>query len=159
MAGGLTAVSALSVQNNVNLFLMPVIMGVGITLSIMAGIFYGEGDFGAIERVLRVSMKFGIAACVLLAAALYVIAPYAVELILGDGGGGDYRRKGPAIFQLQPAPGSDQRKSFVLLSDHQKFHYGQCNLYLPWSRRACPGRTPVFVNSKHRRHMAGVFHR
>ncbi|MEA4925226.1 MAG: MATE family efflux transporter [Syntrophomonadaceae bacterium] len=86
MAGGLTAVSALSVQNNVNLFLMPVIMGVGITLSIMAGIFYGEGDFGAIERVLRVSMKFGIAACVLLAAALYVIAPYAVELILGDGG-------------------------------------------------------------------------
>lgn len=85
LLGGVAAVSALSVQNNVNQFLMPVLMGTGITLSMMTGIFYGEGDAGAMERVLRVSMKSGITACAFISLALFALAPYIAGFILGKG--------------------------------------------------------------------------
>ena len=83
--GGVLAVSALSLQNNVNQFLQPVMLGIGTTLSVMSGIFFGESDIGAIQRVFKISMKYGVIIYVLIAAVLFVISPVIVSLILNDG--------------------------------------------------------------------------
>mgnify|MGYP000846719624 CR=1 FL=1 len=84
--GGVVAVAALSVQNNVYQFLVPIIMGVGTTLSIMSGIFMGERDAGAMERIFKISMRYGIIICCVMGAALFVFAPSIVQFILPDGG-------------------------------------------------------------------------
>ncbi|HWQ76018.1 MAG TPA: MATE family efflux transporter [Syntrophomonas sp.] len=86
VVGGVIAVSALSVQNNVNQFLQPVILGIGTTLSVMSGIFFGEGDVGAIQRVFKISMKSGVIICSFIGAALFMLAPVIVGFMLNDGG-------------------------------------------------------------------------
>lgn len=57
---GSIAVSALAVQNNVNNILSSMTMGVGMTVMLMAGIFYGEKDALAIEKTLKIALRTGI---------------------------------------------------------------------------------------------------
>lgn len=77
--GGSIAVSALSVQNTVNQLLGAVTMGVGMTVVMMAGIFYGERDESALGRTLKVSLRTGI----LLSAAVSVLTAVFARPIVG----------------------------------------------------------------------------
>ena len=68
--GGSIAVSALAVQNNVNQILSSITMGVGMTATMLAGIFFGERDGKMLEKTLRVSMRTGVLLSVTAAATV-----------------------------------------------------------------------------------------
>lgn len=80
--GGSMAVSALSIQNTVNQLLSAVTMGVGMTVVMMAGIFYGERDESALGRTLKVSLRTGVVLSTAVAALCIVFARPIVGLLL-----------------------------------------------------------------------------
>ncbi len=82
--GGTIAVSALAVQNNVNQVLSSITMGVGMTATMLAGIFFGERDDKMLEKALRVSMKTGILISALASAAVILFARPIVGLFLEE---------------------------------------------------------------------------
>jgi len=80
--GGAMAVSALAVQNNVNQVLSSITMGVGMTVTMLAGLFFGERDEKMLEKALRVAMKTGITLSVAASAAIIIFARPVVGLFL-----------------------------------------------------------------------------
>lgn len=80
--GGSLAVSALSVQNTVNQMLGSVTMGVGMTVVMMGGIFYGEKDESALGRTLKVGLRIGFALSAVTAVLVFVFAGPIVGLLL-----------------------------------------------------------------------------
>lgn len=80
--GGSIAVSALSVQNNVNQLLSSVTMGVGMTVMLMAGIFYGEKDESALSRTVKVSLKTGMVISSVVSALVIIFARPIVGMFL-----------------------------------------------------------------------------
>lgn len=84
MLAGSIAVSALSVQNNVNQFLSSVTMGVGMTVILMAGIFYGEKDEVALSRTLKVSLKTGILLSTIMSVLIIIFARPIVGMFLSS---------------------------------------------------------------------------
>ena len=85
---GSIAVSALAVQNNVNNILSSMTMGVGMTVMLMAGIFYGERDALAIEKTLRISLRTGIIMSAVVSGLVIVFAKPVVGLFLRSGAEG-----------------------------------------------------------------------
>ncbi|MDO5390020.1 MAG: MATE family efflux transporter [Eubacteriales bacterium] len=81
---GSIAVSALSVQNNVNQFLSSVTMGVGMTVMLMAGIFYGERDESALSRTLKVSLKMGVLLSTIVSVLVIIFARPIVGMFLSS---------------------------------------------------------------------------
>ena len=84
--GGSVAVSALAVQNNINQVLSSVTMGVGMTVMLIAGIFYGERDEAALGRSLRVSIRTGFVLSCVTAAVTFIFAKPLVSLFLAGKG-------------------------------------------------------------------------
>ncbi|MGN1086507.1 MAG: MATE family efflux transporter [Porcipelethomonas sp.] len=82
--GGSIAVSALAVQNNVNQLLSSVTMGVGMTVMLMAGIFYGGKDEAALGSTLRVSLKTGMFLSALLSVIVFIFARPIVGMFLSS---------------------------------------------------------------------------
>lgn len=82
--GGSIAVSALSVQNTVNQMLSSVTMGVGMTVVMMAGIFYGERDESALGRTLKVSLRTGIVISGAVSVLVIIFARPVVGLLLNS---------------------------------------------------------------------------
>ncbi|MGN1132759.1 MAG: MATE family efflux transporter, partial [Ruminococcus sp.] len=85
---GSIAVSALAVQNNVNNILSSMTMGVGMTVMLMAGIFYGERDELAIEKTLKISLGTGIILSTVVSTLVIIFAEPVVGLFLNSGGEG-----------------------------------------------------------------------
>lgn len=83
--GGSMAVSALTVQNNVNQILSAVTMGVGMTTMLIAGIFYGERDSKSLEKTLKVSLKSGAFLSVITMVAVLIFARPLVGMFINDG--------------------------------------------------------------------------
>lgn len=82
--GGSLAVSALTVQNNVNQLLSSVTMGVGMTTMLIAGIFYGERDAKSLEKTLKVSLKSGAVLSIITTIFVLVFAGPLVGLFIND---------------------------------------------------------------------------
>ena len=80
--GGAVAVSALTVQNNINQLLCSLTLGVGRTAMLISGIFFGERDSKMLEKTLRVSMKCGLLLSSMLSVAVIVFAKNLVGLFL-----------------------------------------------------------------------------
>ena len=80
--GGSVAVSALTVQNNINQFLSSVTMGVGMTIMLIASIFYGERDGAALRKTLRVSLKTGLTLSIIITVLVFIFAQQLVGLFL-----------------------------------------------------------------------------
>lgn len=80
--GGSLAVSALSVQNTVNQMLGAVTMGVGMTVVMMGGIFYGEKDESALGRTLKVALRIGFVLSAGTVLLVFVFADPIVGLLL-----------------------------------------------------------------------------
>lgn len=72
--GGSLAVSALTVQNNINQLLSSVTMGVGMTTMLIAGIFYGERDEKSLEKTLKISLQSGVLLMLVVAAVTFIFA-------------------------------------------------------------------------------------
>ncbi len=85
--GGSLAVSALTVQNNVNQLLSSITMGVGMTTMLMAGIFYGERDQKSLEKTLKVSLRSGALLSLVAAVAAFIFARPLVEMFMKDKAG------------------------------------------------------------------------
>lgn len=83
--GGSIAISALSVQNNVNQILSAVSMGVGMTAAMLAGLFYGERDGKMMEKTLRVSVKTGVLLITCVSALVILFARPIAGLFLEPG--------------------------------------------------------------------------
>lgn len=83
--GGSIAVSALAVQNNVNQILSSVTMGVGMTATMLAGIFFGERDGKMLEKTLRVSMRTGVLLSTAVAVLVILFARPVVGMFLAPG--------------------------------------------------------------------------
>ena len=83
--GGSIAVSALAVQNNVNQILSSITMGVGMTATMLAGIFFGERDSKMLEKTLRVSMTMGMFLSGAAAVLVFVFAGPIIGLFLESG--------------------------------------------------------------------------
>ena len=80
--GGAVAVSALAVQNNVNQVLSSITMGVGMTATMLAGLFFGERDEKMMEKALRVAMKTGVTLSAVTSIAVILFAQPIVGLFL-----------------------------------------------------------------------------
>lgn len=85
--GGSIAVSALTVQNNINQLLSSVTMGVGMTTMLIAGIFYGERDKKSLEKTFKVSIQSGIILSVITAIVVFIFSRQLVGLFLKDPSG------------------------------------------------------------------------
>lgn len=85
--GGSLAVSALAVQNNVNNLLSSLTMGVGMTVMLMAGIFYGEKDENALAKTLKISLKTGIILSTIVSVLVIIFAEPVVGMFLKPGEG------------------------------------------------------------------------
>ncbi len=79
---GAVAVSALTVQNNINQILSAITMGVGMTTMLMAGIFYGEKDDASMVKTLKISLKSGILLSVIAIIPVMIFAKPFVGLFL-----------------------------------------------------------------------------
>ncbi len=82
---GTTAVTALSVQTNVNQVLIAVSMGYGMMASMMCSMFYGENDRDAMAGTLRVTIKSGIIVSCIVAVITIIFAPQIVSLFIPEG--------------------------------------------------------------------------
>ncbi len=82
---GATAVTALSVQTNVNQVLIAVSMGYGMMTSMMCSMFYGENDREAMAGTLRVTIKSGIIVSCIVAVITIIFAPQIVSLFIPEG--------------------------------------------------------------------------
>lgn len=86
--GGSIAVSALAVQNNINQIMSAITMGVGMTATMLAGIFFGERDSKMLKKTLRVSMRTGVLLVSAAAALAILFARPLVGLLLKPGSPG-----------------------------------------------------------------------
>lgn len=78
IVSGLIFLGALSVQSNVYMLLCGLGVGIGTTTLALGGIFYGENDRMQLEQVLRLSIAYTLIFVTLIAAILFVFAPYFV---------------------------------------------------------------------------------
>ena len=86
--GGSMAVSALAVQNNVNQFLSSVTMGIGMTVMLIAGIFFGERDEASLGKTLRVALRTGFIASSVVSLLVIIFARPVVGMFLDTGEAG-----------------------------------------------------------------------
>ena len=82
--GGTIAMSALSLQGNVNLILSSMVMGVGMTTTLLCGVFYGEEDKRSLRDTLSVSMKVGLIIVISISAIFIIFSPFLVSLFTRD---------------------------------------------------------------------------
>lgn len=87
--GGSLAVSALTVQNNINQLLSSVTMGVGMTTMLIAGIFYGERDEKSLEKTLKISLRSGVLLILVVAVATFIFARPLVGMFIKNEAGAE----------------------------------------------------------------------
>ena len=75
-----TAVAALSVRNTLNTLFGSILMGVGMTTTMIAGMVYGEEDRSAAGHLLRVSLRYALGIGILLGLMVFLGAPTLVSL-------------------------------------------------------------------------------
>ena len=77
---GSTAVAALSVRNTLNNLFGSILIGVGMTTAMIAGMVYGEEDRSSAKHLLSVSLRFAVGIGILLAVISFAGAPMLVSL-------------------------------------------------------------------------------
>jgi len=82
--GGSVAVSALATQNNVNQIFSSITMGVGMTATMLAGIFFGERDDKMLEKTLRVSVRTGLMLSTICSVLVIIFAEPVVSIYIKD---------------------------------------------------------------------------
>lgn len=98
--GGSLAVSALTVQNNINQLLSSVTMGVGMTTMLIAGIFYGERDEKSLEKTLKISLRSGVLLSLVVAVATFIFARPLVGMFMKDEAGAELAVRALRFFCL-----------------------------------------------------------
>lgn len=79
------AVAALSMLSSVNSFASSVTIGVGQTVTLLCGIFFGEEDREAMKSTLRAGLRMGLVLSCVLCAVVFALAPQVVGLFGLDG--------------------------------------------------------------------------
>ncbi len=79
------AVAALSMLSSVNSFASSVTIGVGQTVTLLCGIFFGEEDRAAMKATLRTGLRMGLVLSCILCALVFAFAPQVVGLFGLDG--------------------------------------------------------------------------
>ncbi len=79
------AVAALSMLSSVNSFASSVTIGVGQTVTLLCGIFFGEEDRAAMKSTLLTGLRMGLVLSCVLCAVLFAFAPQVVGLFGLDG--------------------------------------------------------------------------
>ena len=98
--GGSLAVSALTVQNNINQLLSAVTMSVGMTTMLIAGIFYGERDKKSLEKTLKISLKSGVLLSIITMALVIIFAKPLVRMFLEEPEGTDLAVRSLRFFAI-----------------------------------------------------------
>ena len=75
-----TAVAALSVRNTLNSLFASIMMGIGMTTAMIAGIVYGEEDRSSADELMKVSLRYAIGIGLLLSALIAISAPVLISL-------------------------------------------------------------------------------
>ena len=75
-----TAVAALSVRNTLNTLFGAILMGIGMTTTMIAGMVFGEEDRSSAGHLMRVSIRYALMFGVILGAFIFFAAPVLVSL-------------------------------------------------------------------------------
>jgi putative MATE family efflux protein len=82
--GGTMAMSTLSIQGNINLVLSSMVMGIGMTTTLLSGLFYGEKDKRSLRDTLAVSFKVGLTIITIVSAIFIIFSPMLVSIFTND---------------------------------------------------------------------------
>ena len=78
--GGSVAVASLSIQSTLNSFLSGVCLGVGSTILLLSGIFYGEEDKRALTDSVKVSIRTGFVLTTIISVICFIFAEPIVHI-------------------------------------------------------------------------------
>ena len=84
-AAGSAAVAALSVRTTLNTLFGSILLGVGMTTTMIAGMVYGEEDRTSAGYLMKVSLKYAVCIGAALAVGIFCFAPNLVTLFAGKG--------------------------------------------------------------------------
>lgn len=78
--GGAVVMGALALQSNINQILCSIELGVGTTVLVIGGVFFGENDQDSLKYLLKIGLKYGISLILVLTAIIFVFAQNIVVL-------------------------------------------------------------------------------